>query len=207
MALKMNNKFCPICKQNKVYSDFYVDKKRKNGLYPCCKFCSNLKSKKYHNKNKERINKRSREYAEKNKEQIKSIRAKRGDKLREYQRNYSRNRCATDPLYKFKKNIRRSTSEAFRFSKKSKTTLKILGCSLEEAFAHIESLFQPEMTWLNYGSKWHIDHIVPLSSAYTIEQVEKLCHYSNLQPLWAKENIIKSDKLDWKPSMGNTLQS
>jgi hypothetical protein len=65
---------------------------------------------------------------------------------------------------------------------------------MEEAFAHIESKFKPGMTWENYG-KWHVDHIIPLSSANTTGELEKLCHFNNLQPLWARENMRKSDKM------------
>ena len=157
-------------------------------------------SKAYHYTNQEKRNKQSREYAEIHKEEIKAKRSTTKDADNKRQRDYSRNRCKTDPLYKFKKNIRRSTSEAFSIGKKSKKTLELLGCSLDEAFAYIQALFQPGMTWDNYGSEWHIDHIVPLASADSIEKAEKLCHYKNLQPLWALENILKSDKMDWKQS-------
>jgi len=58
----------------------------------------------------------------------------------------------------------------------------------------IESKFTDNMTWENHG-KWHIDHIVPISSAITMAELEKLFHYSNLQPLWAKDNLAKSDKI------------
>lgn len=59
---------------------------------------------------------------------------------------------------------------------------------------HIQLQFAPGMTWANHGD-WHIDHRVPLASAKTIVEREKLCHYTNLQPLWAQDNLKKSSKL------------
>ena len=191
-------KECSDCKKNKNVSEFY--QRARGGAFSYCKDCSNIRSKNYHYKNKIKINERSRNYAETNKANIREQRLTKKEKLNEYQRNYARNRYKIDPVFKFKKSIRRSTSEAFGSNKKSKKTIELLGCSMEIAFCHIESLFQPGMTWDNYGSEWHIDHIIPLASAETIEETEKLCHYSNLQPLWALENVLKSDKLDWKPS-------
>jgi hypothetical protein len=81
------------------------------------------------------------------------------------------------------------------FSKKSKA-FDILGCSAEEFKIYMESKFQPGMSWKNntrYG--WHIDHIIPISSAQNEEQAIKLNHYSNLQPLWAIDNLKKSNKV------------
>jgi hypothetical protein len=81
------------------------------------------------------------------------------------------------------------------FSKvnKSKSTQSLLGCSWKQAMAHIENQFKDGMTWDNYG-KWHVDHVVPLAYASTIKEVEILCLYGNLQPLWAIDNFKKSDK-------------
>jgi hypothetical protein len=65
-----------------------------------------------------------------------------------------------------------------------------------DALYHIEGKFKDGMNWDNHTRDgWHIDHIIPLSSAKSVEELESLCHYTNLQPLWAKENIIKSNKL------------
>lgn len=70
----------------------------------------------------------------------------------------------------------------------------MLGCSWEQLRDYIENQFVDGMTWEN-RNLWHIDHIVPLSSAKTIEELEKLCHYTNLQPLWALDNMSKGAKL------------
>ena len=77
------------------------------------------------------------------------------------------------------------------YTKKSKAYV-ILGDEWSVIKNHMESLFKEGMTWENYG-EWHIDHIVPISSGKTEEEVIKLCHYSNLQPLWAKDNLLKSN--------------
>ena len=79
------------------------------------------------------------------------------------------------------------------FSKESKTA-KTLGCSWKQFTKHIESQFTDGMSWDN-KSEWHLDHVVPLSCATTIEGLEKLSHYTNIRPLWAAENLRKSDNL------------
>jgi hypothetical protein len=77
-------------------------------------------------------------------------------------------------------------------SKPTKTEI-MLGCTYAGLRDHLESMFRDGMSWDNRG-KWHIDHIVPLSSAKTEEDVIKLCHFTNLQPLWAQENKMKGNK-------------
>jgi hypothetical protein len=79
---------------------------------------------------------------------------------------------------------------------KNNSTVKMLKYSALELKNHITSLFTEGMSWDNYG-EWHIDHIIPLSSSKTEEEIYKLIHYTNLQPLWAKDNLIKSNKLDY----------
>lgn len=70
----------------------------------------------------------------------------------------------------------------------------MLGCDYQTAFKHIESRFKQGMSWDNFG-EWHIDHIIPLASAKTEIELIELCHYTNLQPLWAEENRSKGDKI------------
>ena len=80
---------------------------------------------------------------------------------------------------------------------KNKRTLELLGCSVADARIHIESQFSDGMSWENIG-EWHIDHRRPCASFdLTLESDQKMCfHYTNLQPMWANENISKHDSFD-----------
>lgn len=109
-----------------------------------------------------------------------------------------RNKTLSD-LEKIKKNIRTLTYMSFRRYKekkyvKGKKTEHILGCTLDQFVCYIQSLFTEGMTLENQGKgpgKWNIDHITPISSAQTEEEIYKLNHYTNLQPLWWEDNIKK----------------
>lgn len=110
---------------------------------------------------------------------------------------YSKKRRKIDPLFKLQSILRTRTSQLIkikRFNKNNKFT-EYLGCNLDCLKLHLENQFQPGMTWENHTRDgWHIDHIVPLDSANTEEELYKLCHYTNLQPLWAEANLKKSNK-------------
>lgn len=153
----------------------------------------NEANKRYYQRNKENIKKQKKEYAENNK-----------DKLKEYRRIRHNKKMATDSLFKLKKNIRTAIGDAFRNSKlpKNSKTTNILGCSFEEFKVYLESKFEPWMTWdnhgkyngeLNYG--WDIDHITPICNAITDNDIIKLSHYTNFQPLCSYKNrVIKRNK-------------
>jgi hypothetical protein len=200
----------PVCKDcRKVYSE---NNKIKNKEY----------KQKYYHLNKEKCNEKSKNwylenldfkkeydkqyvsiYKDRRNEVSKKWRIDNIEKIREYKRNYYHTVVVNDP----DKMIRISTrSLVKRFLKvKNSTTNEIIGCSYEYLRKYLESKFQQWMTWsnhglyngeLNYG--WDIDHIIPLSSAKTDEDVIKLNHYTNLQPLCSKINRdIKRDKLNF----------
>ena len=73
-------------------------------------------------------------------------------------------------------------------------TFEIIGCDGLFLKTHLESLFTSNMCWENYG-EWHVDHIIPLSSSKNLNEFYKLCHYTNLQPLWAHDNLKKGSKI------------
>ena len=151
-------------------------------------------AKKYHKENKEKIKKKAKEWRENNKE-----------KLKEYKRIYNKQRINNDPLFKFKYNVMTCINMSMRrsgFKKKSRTH-EILGCSYDEFKLHLESKFEDWMTWVNYGKYngepkigWDIDHVIPTSSAKTEDEIIRLNHYTNLQPLCSKINRdVKRDLL------------
>lgn len=115
---------------------------------------------------------------------------------KEERNSKQRTRLLCDPLFRFKTQTRKLLSNSFRRKKFNKCvkTEQMLGCSLSFFAEYMQSKFKDGMSFENYG-EWQIDHIIPLATAKTIEDVIKLNHYSNLQPLWAQENRAKSDKI------------
>jgi hypothetical protein len=101
-------------------------------------------------------------------------------------------RLRTDINFRLVENCRHRIWCFLKGKGKSKKTRDILGCDMEFLKQHLERSFLDGMTWENYGD-WHVDHIIPISSATTEEDMVRLCHYENLQPLWAIDNIRKSN--------------
>ena len=109
---------------------------------------------------------------------------------------YESNRKQNDPIYKLKHLVRNRISKFLTIKRLNKkhTTFELVGCSPSELKLFLEQRFTDGMSWDNQG-EWHIDHKIPLASAKTEEELYKLCHFTNLQPLWAEDNIRKSNKL------------
>lgn len=108
-----------------------------------------------------------------------------------------REREKFDINFALKRRLRHRMYMAIK-NKNDASAVRDLGCSIEEFKLYLESKFQPDMSWDNYGLYgWHIDHIVPLANFDLTdpEQFKKACHYTNLQPLWAQDNLQKGDKL------------
>lgn len=110
---------------------------------------------------------------------------------------YRKKREGYDFFYRFKNKLRTNIYLCFSkkgFDKNDITYTQILGCNWESVRIHFESLFKEDMSWENYG-KWEVDHIIPNDSAITKEDVIRLSHISNLQPLWMLENKSKFNKI------------
>jgi hypothetical protein len=102
------------------------------------------------------------------------------------------NRKKTDKTYRIIHSIRNRIRIAIKKNVKHGKSLELLGCSINFLKSFLSKKFKPNMTWNNWG-KWHIDHIKPCASfdLSNPEEQKKCFHYSNLQPLWAKENLSK----------------
>lgn len=161
-------------------------------------------NKKYRKENKEILKEKQRiynqEHIEQRREHDRKYRKNNVDKLRIYRESYRKQKIESDPLFKLTVNIRHLISNSLRkqgYTKKTRT-YKILGCDYDEFNQYLLQTYKN-----NYGEDWdgkediHIDHIIPLASAKSEEDVIRLCHYTNLQLLKAKDNLNKKDKLDW----------
>lgn len=104
-----------------------------------------------------------------------------------------------DSLRKITIELRKRTIHSIKRTRwvKNGGSEALLGGSLQEVRNHIESLFYSGMKWDNHGVLWHLDHVIPLSTAKDKDHLIGLCHHLNLQPLLADENINKSDKMPW----------
>jgi hypothetical protein len=202
---------CKICRSIERKNFYLIHKKYEDE-----------RNRKYRNRNIERERKRSREYNRQHREErnIYNVEHRKCNKLyyQEYHHKYylknkekilKRVKLAKT---KYRKNIQNKIAENLRnriyrllINKiKPSSSVKDLGCSIEFLKQYLESKFYPnsdtkeKMIWGNYGLYgWHIDHIIPLSSfdLTNKKQFAKACHYTNLQPMWAKENLRKGNRM------------
>ncbi len=182
----MKTKICTKCDIEKELSDFSKHPTAKLGVRPECKLCRNKDSKSFYLDNKEKINIRCRNHYQENKIEY----SKRHIK-------YNSKRYKEDIIFKITLNFRRRLLRALNGELKSTTSLKLLGCTPEDLKIHLESQFKQGMSWNNYGLHgWHIDHRISCAKFDLSKEEEQLkCfHYTNLQPLWAKENWSKGSK-------------
>jgi hypothetical protein len=205
----METKICSKCKEDKDVCEFRKDKQKKDGLYSSCKKCLKkirennidyclMLSKKWYNDNREKSNNLSSTWMKNNPEKVKLIQKNWEQKNRKHRNQYSVNKRNQDPIIKLTETVRNRLRSflLLRTIVKQNKTFEIVGCSPQFLKEYLEKKFTEGMSWDNHGLYgWHIDHIIPLSSVSTGEEIYKLCHYTNLQPLWATDNLKKGSKL------------
>jgi len=202
-------KLCSKCNIEKDFSNYHSHKKNKDGLSHICKPCSTQVNKEWREKNKERWKEGYKQYAsqdhikEKQSKYLKIYQTEWKLKNPSYHNNWIKNQKQINPLKKLSHHISTNINNYIKqfTENKNSSTLTIIGVESWDVFKqHIENQFVEGMNWSNYGkgknnSTWHIDHIIPISSATTEEEVYKLNHYTNLRPMWCSDNIRKSNKL------------
>jgi len=214
-------KKCPGCQKTKNLEDFYPDKRGKNGLRPRCKLCV----KQWYKDNIEKCRESNRRAYRKSdpnkrcergriwyKNNLKRIRElnhrwneKNPEKRKAIYRKANKKRNST-PRGQLNRNMSSAILKALRGNKNGRPWESLVGYTISQLKTHLEKRFKDGMTWENYG-KWHLDHIIPIT-AFNFEKIEdidfKRCWaLKNLQPLWEKENISKSNKLKkpFQPSL------
>lgn len=157
------------------------------------------KNKNWYDVNKEKIKIKQKEYDKNNKNKRKIKNKNWYQKNKNKIRIYRNNKKKTDIQYKLSENLRGRLRNAIQGNQKVGSAVKDLGCTIDELKTYLESKFKPSMTWDNYGFYgWHIDHIKPLASFDLTDRKQflEVCHYTNLQPLWANENLSKGKKVE-----------
>jgi len=189
----MKTKICTKCKIRKSIKEFC---KKRNNTNSICKKCCNQHTKNWEEKNKLYRKEYLQNYYQLNKEKIlrdtKIYRLSHKKELAEYMKN----KRHINLNLKIKGYIANRMWHVLKGSYKSNSTMKLLDCSLEFLRNYLQNRFINGMSWSNYG-KWHIDHIKPCASFNLSKPSEqrKCFHYTNLQPLWAKDNQSKRDTL------------
>lgn len=187
--------------QRKQYYDNNKEKERER----CKQYYENNREKvleqkkQYRDNNREKVREQHKQYYENNREKILQYRKNNKEKIYEYNKNLRKQRYKNDPEFRLRESIRVAFSRFLKGRKEKPTSeyLKDCGYTRKELIKHLEGQFDQNMTWDNYGSYWHVDHIIPQSVFEPAnEQHLKWCwSLENLRPLEASENISKQDNI------------
>lgn len=204
-AARNGMKICTKCNCAKPLDGFSRASDKKDGRASWCKECAAPAGKIWKKSNREKVNASSRaQYAKdplRRREAHEKWKVENPEKMKEAKR-----RCRSTPKGRVEANVRGAIHKTITKGMKHKATFIALGYTAEELMAHLEAQFKQGMTWENYG-KWHIDHIVPLAvhdySSTDDFDFKRAWALSNLQPLWARDNIAKGAKIvkSFQPSL------
>lgn len=196
-------KTCSECKKSKSEDSFYIDYRNPEqpGLKSQCKMCNYSGHRRWKKNNLASAQESARRWYKGNKVKAHSATCKwkkeNPEKSRVILNRYRSKRVLIDPGFRLRMRLRTRINMAVRAQdgKKAFRTIELLGCSIEHLRLWITFYFRPGMSWSNYG-EWQIDHQRPCASFdLTDPTQQKECfHYTNLQPLWAEDNLRKGDK-------------
>ncbi len=187
----MKIKHCPKCNKDKKISEFSKNRSAYDNLSSWCKICNSEYQKEYYSlyadKNRKKLKKYHSEYS-------KNHYIKNKEKINKHKVKYQVEKYNNNTVFKLTRILRSRLNQTIFRKKDINLFLDLLGCTVQELKQHLESQFEPGMSWDNYGLHgWHIDHIKPCAKFDLSKESEqhKCFHYTNLQPLWAEENWSK----------------
>jgi hypothetical protein len=195
----MDVKRCCTCKQYKVLTEFCKCATSADGVSIRCKGCdvlargkrldkTKIENKEYKSKYRDELRIKRRTYVIQHKDKIKLY-------MREYLRAYRKKRLKEDATFKLARRARSQVHHALFGYAKADKTFNLIGCSAMQLRHWFSYQFEVGMTWDNYGM-WHMDHVIPLSW-FNLEDKEQQAiafHWTNMQPLWAKDNLSKGNR-------------
>lgn len=193
-------KTCSECNKEKKEVEFYRRRAAKDGRSSNCKECHNKRTKIWRDNNSEKVKKHKKEYNKEYGGNPENIRKKK-IYIKEYNarpevKKRIKEKHRNDPKYRINHNLSGGIMRSIH-DKNFEHTFDILGYSCKELMDHLEKQFKNGMNWHNYG-KWHIDHIKPISlfkfNSKNDPEFKECWSLDNLQPLWAEENLKKSNK-------------
>lgn len=199
--MELLEKKCYDCKQIKTISEFGKHKNEIGGFKNQCKSCCALRRTKYYKQNKLIEQEKSKKYKKENSIAIanatKKYRKNNPEKVKKWKYAFYA-KCMKDPVSHLNLTIGSKINRMIKESRNSRKIKDLLGYSFEELVNHLEKQFLDGMTWENYGKAWHIDHIIPKSwfkfNNADDPEFRRCWSLSNLQPLWAKENLKKGNR-------------
>jgi len=182
----MEHKWCCGCRSFLPVTVFFNNRSKWDGLSIQCKDCTQADIKKRLEANPEEARRLQRNWRAKNPEKLKAKARKSAAARR------------LDPKQRLNAAVRAGVYSSLLGKKRCRSWQVLVGYTVTDLQRHLERKFKPGMTWSNYGHGWHVDHIIPIS-AFNFSDPKhidfKRCWaLSNLQPLWAMENMSKGDK-------------
>ena len=196
-VIKKGKKQCSICKQWLSLKKFRVNNRNSSGYFSGCRKCQSKRMRAWRANNPDY----QKEWGANNPDYQKEWRANNPEKYKAQYMNRDKKK-SQDPKYKLCKSMRNGMLQSLKNgSKNGRSWESLVDYTIQDLKKHLEALFDDRMSWDNYGSYWHIDHIRPRSSFNfdkpEDEEFKECWALSNLQPLEAKENLSKGARLDY----------